>query len=87
MKKVQAPWKYRLPSTVLLPEANVWSLHGSNLAVQVDLQREENWSTRSKTLGIRLKPTNLSPRAEPRARSLVVGGATDDDYANQTSLY
>ena len=51
-----------------------------------NLQREENRSTRRKTLGVRLRSTNLSPRAEPRTRSRVVevGGATDDHYTNLT---
>ena len=49
-----------------------------------NLQREENRSTPRKTLalGVRLRSTNLSLRAEPRTRSRVVervGGATDDD--------
>ena len=53
-----------------------------------NLQREENWNTRRKTLRIRLRWINLSPRAEPRARTQVVemGGATDDHYANLTPL-
>ena len=37
-----------------------------------------------KTLGIRLRSTNFSPRAKPRTRSRVVevGGAIDDRYVN-----
>ena len=48
----------------------------------------EGGKLEQKTLGVRLRSTNLSPRAEPRTRSRVmeVGSATDDHYANLTPL-
>ena len=47
---------------------------------------ESIWRAGRKTLGFRLRSTNLSPLAVPRSRTRVVevGGGSDDRYSNLT---
>ena len=54
------------------PKANVFHLTAQILQWKLSLQREENLSTHRKILGVRLRSTNLSLRAEPGNRSRVV---------------
>ena len=60
----------------------------TDLGLKVEFAEEENQSTWRKTIGVRLRSTNLSPHAKPENQSRVVevGGVTDDQYANLTPV-